>query len=109
MVSELHNLSERWFQAWLEKDAATVEGRRARLGGCAPPHKKENGSTHTDCPDPARRFLLPPGSRVSGSVQPRAESNRRLALQFRCAEFSGRWIRCQRPLPVSLGELMRSA
>jgi uncharacterized protein (TIGR02246 family) len=25
MVAELHELSERWFQAWLEKDAATVE------------------------------------------------------------------------------------
>ena len=25
MVSELHGLSERWFAAWLEKDAATVE------------------------------------------------------------------------------------
>jgi hypothetical protein len=25
MVSELHGLSERWFQAWLEKDAAIVE------------------------------------------------------------------------------------
>ena len=25
MSSELHGLSERWFQAWLEKDAATVE------------------------------------------------------------------------------------
>jgi hypothetical protein len=25
MVSELHGLSERWFQAWLGKDAATVE------------------------------------------------------------------------------------
>ncbi len=25
MASELHGLSERWFQAWLEKDAATVE------------------------------------------------------------------------------------
>ena len=25
MVSELHHLSERWFQAWLDKDAATVE------------------------------------------------------------------------------------
>jgi uncharacterized protein (TIGR02246 family) len=25
MVSELRGLSERWFQAWLEKDAATVE------------------------------------------------------------------------------------
>jgi uncharacterized protein (TIGR02246 family) len=25
MVSELQDLSERWFQAWLEKDAATVE------------------------------------------------------------------------------------
>jgi uncharacterized protein (TIGR02246 family) len=25
MVSELHDLSERWFQAWLEKDAATVQ------------------------------------------------------------------------------------
>ena len=25
MVSGLHSLSERWFQAWLEKDAATVE------------------------------------------------------------------------------------
>src|SRR5262249_47500337 len=25
MVSELHGLSERWFQAWREKDAATVE------------------------------------------------------------------------------------
>jgi hypothetical protein len=25
MVSELHSLSERWFPAWLEKDAATVE------------------------------------------------------------------------------------
>jgi hypothetical protein len=24
-MSELHDLSERWFQAWLEKDAATVE------------------------------------------------------------------------------------
>src|SRR5262245_53436422 len=25
MVSELYDLSERWFRAWLEKDAATVE------------------------------------------------------------------------------------
>jgi uncharacterized protein (TIGR02246 family) len=25
MVSELHALSERWFQAWLDRDAATVE------------------------------------------------------------------------------------
>ena len=25
MPSELHGLSQRWFQAWLEKDAATVE------------------------------------------------------------------------------------
>jgi uncharacterized protein (TIGR02246 family) len=25
MLSELHNLNERWYQAWLEKDAATVE------------------------------------------------------------------------------------
>ena len=25
MSSELHELSERWFTAWLEKDAATVE------------------------------------------------------------------------------------
>src|SRR5262245_13407672 len=25
MSSELHDLSERWFRAWLEKDAATVE------------------------------------------------------------------------------------
>jgi uncharacterized protein (TIGR02246 family) len=25
MSSELHGLSERWFQAWLEKDDATVE------------------------------------------------------------------------------------
>jgi uncharacterized protein (TIGR02246 family) len=25
MVSELHDLSQRWFQAWLDKDAATVE------------------------------------------------------------------------------------
>jgi uncharacterized protein (TIGR02246 family) len=25
MFSELHDLSERWFQAWLQKDAATVE------------------------------------------------------------------------------------
>ena len=25
MISELHSLSDRWFQAWLEKDAATVE------------------------------------------------------------------------------------
>ena len=25
MLSELHGLSERWFQAWLEKDAATVQ------------------------------------------------------------------------------------
>ena len=25
MLSELHGLSERWFRAWLEKDAATVE------------------------------------------------------------------------------------
>jgi len=25
MPSKLHGLSERWFQAWLEKDAATVE------------------------------------------------------------------------------------
>ena len=24
-MSELHDLSERWFQAWLDKDAATVE------------------------------------------------------------------------------------
>jgi hypothetical protein len=25
MSSELHALSERWFQAWLQKDAATIE------------------------------------------------------------------------------------
>lgn len=25
MLSELHDVSARWFQAWLEKDAATVE------------------------------------------------------------------------------------
>ena len=25
MSSELHDLSERWFRAWLEKDAATVD------------------------------------------------------------------------------------
>ena len=25
MLTELHELSERWYQAWLEKDAATVE------------------------------------------------------------------------------------
>src|SRR5690348_6342293 len=25
MLPELHGLSERWFQAWLDKDAATVE------------------------------------------------------------------------------------
>jgi uncharacterized protein (TIGR02246 family) len=25
MLSELHGLCERWFRAWLEKDAATVE------------------------------------------------------------------------------------
>jgi hypothetical protein len=25
MLSELHELSERWFRAWLQKDAATVE------------------------------------------------------------------------------------
>jgi hypothetical protein len=25
MLAQLHDLSERWFQAWLEKDAATVE------------------------------------------------------------------------------------
>jgi uncharacterized protein (TIGR02246 family) len=25
MLSELHGLSERWFQAWLEKDVAAVE------------------------------------------------------------------------------------
>jgi len=25
MSSELHDLSERWFQAWLERDATTVE------------------------------------------------------------------------------------
>ena len=25
MLSELHGLSARWFQAWLDKDAATVE------------------------------------------------------------------------------------
>lgn len=25
MLSELHGLIERWFQAWLERDAATVE------------------------------------------------------------------------------------
>jgi uncharacterized protein (TIGR02246 family) len=29
MSSELHGLSERWFQAWLDKDAATVEGLTA--------------------------------------------------------------------------------
>jgi uncharacterized protein (TIGR02246 family) len=29
MLPELHRLSERWFQAWLEKDAATVEGLMA--------------------------------------------------------------------------------
>jgi uncharacterized protein (TIGR02246 family) len=27
--SELHALSERWFQAWLKKDAATVDGLMA--------------------------------------------------------------------------------
>src|SRR5262245_10671440 len=25
MISELHELSDRWFQAWFDKDAATVE------------------------------------------------------------------------------------
>jgi uncharacterized protein (TIGR02246 family) len=25
MLAELHDLNERWYQAWLEKDAATVE------------------------------------------------------------------------------------
>jgi len=25
MLTELHGLSERWYQAWLEKDATTVE------------------------------------------------------------------------------------
>ena len=29
MSSELYGLSERWFQAWLEKDAATVENLAA--------------------------------------------------------------------------------
>ncbi len=29
MLSELHSVSERWFQAWLEKDAATVEALAA--------------------------------------------------------------------------------
>jgi uncharacterized protein (TIGR02246 family) len=30
MMSELQSLSERWFQAWLEKDATTVERLAAR-------------------------------------------------------------------------------
>ena len=29
MLSELRSVSERWFQAWLEKDAATVEALAA--------------------------------------------------------------------------------
>jgi hypothetical protein len=30
MASELHDLCERWFRAWLEKDAATVERMAAQ-------------------------------------------------------------------------------
>jgi hypothetical protein len=33
--------------------------------------------------------------------------NRRHALPFRCAKFLGRWIRCQRPFPAAVGELLR--
>jgi len=29
MLTELHGLSERWYKAWLEKDAATVESLMA--------------------------------------------------------------------------------
>ncbi len=41
MLSELHALSERWFQAWLVKDAATVE----RLAGDDYLYVAPNGST----------------------------------------------------------------
>jgi hypothetical protein len=41
MVSEVHRLSERWFQAWLEKDAATVE----RLAAADYIYVAPNGST----------------------------------------------------------------
>ena len=41
MVSELRGLSERWFQAWLEKDAATVE----RLAAEDYVYVAPNGST----------------------------------------------------------------
>lgn len=34
----------------------------------------------------------------------RMHTNRRPALQVGCAAFSGRWIRCQRPLPAAVGD-----
>ena len=41
MASKLHDLSERWFQAWLAKDAATVE----RLAAQDYVYIAPNGST----------------------------------------------------------------
>jgi hypothetical protein len=35
--------------------------------------------------------------------------NCRPALQFRCAGFFGRWVRCQRPFPAAVGEFYRWA
>lgn len=41
MLSDLHDLSEQWFQAWLEKDASTVE----RLSADDYIYVAPNGST----------------------------------------------------------------
>ena len=60
MVSELHRLSERWFQAWLEKDAATVE----RLAAEDYIYVAPNGSTSIVWPSGDHPFSeLSTGSR----------------------------------------------
>jgi ketosteroid isomerase-like protein len=41
MVSDLHDISERWFQAWLDKDASTIE----RLSADDYIYVAPNGST----------------------------------------------------------------
>lgn len=64
-MSELHGLGERWFQAWLDKDAATVErlaaedfvyvapsglvlNRQAILGIIRSPRYRLNNGTRTE-------------------------------------------------------------
>ena len=52
MLSELHGLSERWFQAWLEKDAATVEAAGGR-------------GLHLHCPERVEPSIVRPSWRSS--------------------------------------------